>query len=195
MGIDAQMFVKVLGTPSDEEIKRWSYIFGSAFHNYLFLGFENTIHHKPLEKIDEYRQDGDSIFPNGNETFLEVPLSYRYYGEGYERGPLLIFISMAEFLEKLIPNCKVYYGGDSSGIEAKPFNAIARHELLEHFVKYGNDPYNRLFDKENDGPNCPVCDVKMIRTGWGMNFKSFSCIGCGWYITKRDGEKKEGFSK
>lgn len=194
MGIDAQMFIKTKLEVNEEKLKHWSYIFGSAFHYNLFLGSGENIYHKPLEKIEVYQQDGDDILPELNETFLEVPLSGRYYGIGYERGNLFNYIQIAEFLEKLIPNSEIWYGGDSSGVCAELFDKNKRDELTNHFINNGKDPYNRYFDRENDGPNCPICEVKMVRNGWGNNYKAFSCIGCGWQHSEKNGIITKGFN-
>jgi hypothetical protein len=197
MGIDAQMFVRIPRLVTDEEVARWSYIFGSLCHHDLFLGTTEHIYHKPLERIDIYQQDGDDIIPKAGETFLNVPWAGRYYGEDYERGPLLTYIAGAEFLEALIPGCAVWYGGDSSGVLAEPFDKTRRRALLKHAAENGHDPYNRAFDSlSKDGfvePECPICAVSMPRSGWGPAYAFFRCNGCGWEVRYRDTTKAAGF--
>src|SRR5258708_27710312 len=171
MGIDGEMFIEIVNEKLAEvEIKKASYIFGSAYHHMLMLGFDEKIYHRPLELItSEIReQDGPDIKLNPKNTYIHIPLAGRYYGIGYERGPIIEYIMMAEFLEQLFPLCNIYYGGDSSGVLYTLFGKETRSELLQYFIKnHGRDNYLRAFDKENDGFNCPVCDVKMIRNGWG----------------------------
>jgi len=41
---------------------------------------------------------------------------------------------VAEWLERRVPECVVWYGGDSSGICAELFDTPARKKLLEHFA-------------------------------------------------------------
>jgi hypothetical protein len=194
MGIDAQMFIKTRTDVTPERLKSWSYIFGSAFKYHLSIGYKDKIWHKPIEKIEVYEQDGDDIIPATNETFLRVYPSGRYYGIGYERGPIMTYIQMAEFLERLIPNCEVWYGGDSSGACAELFDKTKREKLINHFISAnGHDSYNHYFDKDSNGPDCPVCEVKMVQNGWGPDYKAYGCLGCGWQRSERSGEVREGF--
>lgn len=198
MGVDAEMFVRIPRVVSDAEVQRWSYIFGSMCHHHLFLGFNENVYHKPLERLSVYEQDGDDINPEPGETFLGVPLAGRYYGEGYERGPLLTYIGIAEFLETLIPEGRVWYGGDSSGICAEPFPRERRQALLDYAARVAHEPYESHFtDLAKDGvkaPECPVCAVTMPRCGWGPNYALFRCSGCGWEIQYRDAVVVAGFN-
>lgn len=195
MGIDAEMKVLVPREISSGELKRWSYVFGSAFHYDLMLGFDDNIYHKPLSVDTEFAEYSHGIEPKVGTTVLDVPLSGRYYGEGYERGPITTYIIIAEFLERMIGDCIVYYFGDSGGADsAEVFDKARRDELLDHFISVARDPYIKGFDRENDGPDCPVCEVKMIRNGWGNNYKLFSCSGCGWMQREKDNEITKGFN-
>lgn len=193
MGIDARMIVKTKEVVTPEELKKRSYIFGSAFHYNLFLGCEEEIVHHPIEANPEYINE--ETFFERDYSYFEIPLSGRYYGPDYERGPIFTYIGMAELLEVLFPSCSIYYGGDC-GTVFELFDENARNQFRKYFVAAnGRDKYNRFFDKENDGIQCPVCDVKMIRTGWGNNFKAFSCLGCGWHHAEKDGVTTKGFLK
>lgn len=201
MGVDAQMLVRIPRPVSDNELKAWSYRFGSMCHHWLFLGFKDRQLHKPLERITIFQQDGDDIRPEGDETLLEVHLSGRYYGEDYERGDLIAYVGMAEFLETLIPGASVWYGGDSSGICVQPFDKARRAALLKHAATAGHDPYmrdNPLISDALSGANplCPSCDVRMARCGYGGhgNYALWRCSGCGWQIERRDGKTREGFT-
>jgi hypothetical protein len=198
MGIDARMIVVTTNKPSKEDIKRWSYIFGSAFAQDLFLGFEDTIYNKPIELIkNTVDQDGPDFVIDKDKTILEIPLPGRYYGEGYERGNLLTYIYIAEFLEQLIPESIIYYGEDSSGVLFEQFDQKRRKELLEYYIKVnGRDPYVRGFDAREKSPTpiCPVCDVNMFKNGWGNKYALFTCSGCGWKQVERDGKVSKGFT-
>jgi hypothetical protein len=202
MGIDAQMFVRIPRLVSDEDVKQWSYRFGSMCHYELFLGHGTTRYHKPLERIAVYSQDGPDIKPKVGETFLELHLNGRYYGEDYERGPLLTFIAMAEFLEILIPQCAVWYGGDSSGVCAEPFDKTRRDALLRHAAKVAHEPYTHydrsILQGDAHAPSemCPSCEMPAARCGWGGNppFALYRCDGCGWQIEYRGTVRREGFT-
>lgn len=87
-----------------------------------------------------YTQDGPYLFADENETFYTVGIWTRYYGPGYERGDLMFLCSLAEWIETNIPDCEVWYGGDSSGVTIELFDEAARRELKEHF--YGHDGRN-----------------------------------------------------
>lgn len=196
MGIDARMFVRVPRAVSDNDLRDWNYRLGSMAHHWLFLGSGDRIYHKPLERIAIYKQDGDDIVPKDGETFLNVPLGGRYYSDGYERGDLLAYVGIAEFLEVLIPDCAVWYGGDSSGVCAELFDRSARTKLLAHASKVSHDPYNSHFDSRRDVPQpmCQSCEFPMDRRGFGNNYALFTCNGCDWEIQIRDGQKIEGFN-
>lgn len=183
MGVDAEIFVKLAAPITNEQLKKASYIFGSAFHYDLMLGHDNTHYHHPIE-LSKYYKEYD----------LEIPLSGRYYGPGYERGDLFTYVAMAELLEILFPACTIYYGGDS-GEEKEEFDRTKRNELMRYYVKANaRDRYVRAFDRDNAGMNCPNCDVQMTQNGWGPSFKLFTCQGCGWVDRTKDGVHTAGYN-
>jgi hypothetical protein len=188
MGIDARMCLRIKGNYSKEETLNLAVETYKRFGNILWIpkGGDNHC----IEIVEEYTQDGDSIFPQAGETILDVSLTGRYYGIGYERGNLPDYIMLAEFLEARIPNVTILYGGDSSGVLAKPFDKETRKELFNHFVKYGHSPYTTYFDHEKDGDICDLCKIPLIRNGWGKNYKAWHCEGCGKAVEERDGIKK-----
>jgi hypothetical protein len=189
MGVDARMKVHLKEPVNSEKLQELSYIFGSAFHCHLMIGMNQEIWHKPLD----YNSDWDGS--ERNEMILNVPLSGRYYGPGYERGPIMDYIIIAEFLEMLIPNCEIYYGGDSSD-ELELFNTDARRKMMQYFIRNrGRDNYVRSFKIKNDSksPICPVCKVEMVQSGWGHKYSYFSCMGCGWQHSERDEIIQFGF--
>lgn len=195
MGIDAEMLVKVNKILTQDDIKHESYIFGSAFKDYLMLGFDDKVYHKNLEIVDKYEQDGPDLIPEKGTTFIRVPLSGRYYGEGYERGPLMIYIIMAEFLEKLFPSCEIFYGGDSSGICAEPFDKKNRDKLMQYYIdNNGRDKYNNYFSGNHGKYKCPNCDMPMNQNGWKGKLGYYTCSGCGWNVNEiSETEVKQGF--
>jgi hypothetical protein len=195
MGIDAEMFVKTTIQFTDDEVLDLAYDLASSFgENRFFIKrpgdvFGDESRHC-LEIIEEYYQDGPTLKPANGETFIRVYLWGRYYGEGYERGDLPLYINVAEWLESRIPNAEVFYGGDSSGVCAMPFNNEARMKLWKYFCQVNHAPY--YFDKNDDGTKRPVCDLckkPLHRYGWGRGFAAFSCSGCSLDIeTPNKGE-------
>lgn len=194
MGIDAQMLLKVNGEVSEDQVLALAVNAYERFGNVLFVWNSDDLGGKRhcITRVDRYEQDGDDIMPEPGETFLEVHLSGRYYGEGYERGNLPGYIMLAEYFESVIPGVKVMYGGDSSGVCAEGFGKQERDALFAHFVKVGHNPYESGFDHEHDGPDCELCKIQMIRCGWGRDYKKWYCRGCGTTIEERDGVRTVG---
>jgi hypothetical protein len=73
---------------------------------------------------------------------LNVNFWHSYYGVGYERGDLLLFITTAEWLEERLPGCRLFYGPDSTG-ETRPFDAPERARIRKYFEQVGHEPYRR----------------------------------------------------
>lgn len=87
------------------------------------------------------REDYDLAHMEGKPGFLlDVNLYRSYYGIGYERGYLPLFIQIAEWLEQKLPGCRVLYGHDVNG-EGFPFDAAVRVKLLNYYNKVGSQPY------------------------------------------------------
>lgn len=199
MGVDAEMFVRVKGgNYTREAVKRIAYDLGSAFGPDKFWIFKDcswaddgSVRHAAT-LIEKYEQDGPDIEPEDGEQFIQIHPATRYYGEGYERGNLPFLIMLAEWLERRIPGGVVWYGGDSSGVEAEPFDKAAREKLWAHFCAVAHAPYDDVFDNDSHSitmprPICPICDVKMKRYGWGAKYGAFNCSGCDERRIWRDG--------
>ena len=189
MGVDAQMLLRTNGMFTDDEILSMAVNAYERFGDVLFVRNNESSggKHHCITREEVYTQDGEGIVPEPGETFLNVHLSGRYYGEGYERGNLPDYIMLAEYFESIIPDVKVMYGGDSSGVCAEPFDKNARAELFSYFVKVGHRPYTSGFDSKKDGEECGLCKVKMTRCGWGGNYAKWYCHGCGTTVEMRDG--------
>ena len=194
MGVDAEMFVKVRPPLSDRQVQRLAYELGAAFGPERFWVVREHGWHS-LEAISKYEQDGPTIRPKAGEQFIRVRLGTRYYGEGYERGDLPTILMVAEWLEHRIPqekghpSAEVWYGGDSSGICAKRFDAEARLRLFRYFVKNGHEPYRSYGGDDGTlSRHCSFCNEPMRRTMWGGGDErgGFSCDGCGLYEVTKD---------
>jgi hypothetical protein len=153
----------------------------------------------------EYHEDSDEpIKAEGGECLLQLALWGRYYGPGYERGDILSYCAIAEWLEINIPGCEVWYGGDSSGVCAEPFHDLKRRELRKHlFSDHGRDYFNRSW-METTGvrpPSCSLCPGgkycgSAFGSGMAGKYSAFHCGGCGKSVETRDGgdtwtEKKD----
>ena len=141
-------------------------------------------------------QDGDPIFAVKNEWFLEVNLWTRYYGVGYERGDLMTICAVAEWCELNIPNCEVWYGGDSSGVLAAPFPEFERTKLKKHsYSQHGRDYYDQgmfgKFARESDKAHPEPCGLcigagSFSQYGSGSQWSAVHCASCGKSFETRD---------
>lgn len=145
-----------------------------------------------------YFQDGDTIYAADGEWFLEVSLWTRYYGVGYERGDLMTICAVAEWAEANIPTAVVYYGGDSSGVEAEPFDAAAREKLKKHYYSQsGRDYFDHKWfgaDKAARPSPCGLCipgEPRFNQHGSGRHgaFIAVNCAGCGKLFESEDAGK------
>lgn len=158
---------------------------------YISYREEGEDHNEPGERYD---QDGDPIYAEPGECLLELSLSGRFYGESYERGDLLAYCAIAEWLEINIPGCEVWYGGDSSGVLARPFTSDRRNELKRHlFSRSGRDYFKRGWMRDQAHPMPPACSLCPrgqycgSQYGAGGNYAAFHCSGCGKSCSSRDG--------
>ncbi len=89
---------------------------------------------------EEFPLDGVlPIMPAKTGNWLNVNLWKNYYGLGYERGNIILFIRCAEWLEENLPDCKVFYGREDENV--KLFDSVERKKYLTYFEKVGNEPY------------------------------------------------------
>lgn len=199
MGVDAEMFVRTKHKVTDTDLRKWHYSLGCAFHEHLwaFGTHANKVPDKLyLFRVDRWAQDGPTLYPEKGETFLRLHPRTRYYGPGYERGDFPTIKALAEFLELLIPEAEVWYGGDLSGICAERFGPLEREQMLHHWVENQHRPYLTYGrDTMNStNPVCPYCHEVCPQYGWGGSYAaSYTCIGCGWERTTRDGKVYEGW--
>jgi hypothetical protein len=90
------------------------------------------------------RDAGDGPVPlDDGSIWLDLGLTLCYYGEGYERGDPEQFARIADWLERRIRECEVWYGHDISDESIKPFGSAERAALLTYFRRVGHEPYYR----------------------------------------------------
>jgi hypothetical protein len=187
MGIDAEMFVRTKQNVTPEFLRAATHklhsIFGSDIDTYV---------DDLLEVVSKWKQDGPDIRPRKGETFVRVRLWTRYYGPGYERGNFRLIHDLAEVLETIFPESEVWYGGDSSGVLAEPFHAVARRKMRDHWLKHANAYYRQMGSmmgsggRGADAPQCRKCQVPMSQYGFGGAYAAFSCE-CGERSVTRNG--------
>lgn len=201
MGIDAQMFVKNPHPLSEKAVLELAWECAAAFGDDRFwiwnpkvTGREYAQH--ALNIVTEYQQDGPTLKPERGEQFIEAHPATRYYGRGYERGDLPFLIALAHWLEVRIPGGQVWYGGDSSGVNAEPFDAVEREALMRHFISVGHMPYvgdprvsahdNPYIKQPTYQPRCDFCQQPMHQCGFGHAYARFDCLGCDYSVETRD---------
>jgi len=165
MGVDTLMQVKVTKPLLPAELTKLSWRLAGAFYKEPFWFFDE----KDL-CIAESEQDS---------TLLELAVSGRYYGPEYERGPLMTFIAIAEWLEYNLPNCVVLYGNDSDD-QMEVFDSAKRQVYKTHFFTHGHHPYQSYFgiSRNQTRPLCPRCNELMNNVGGGGAEEFWSCYGC-----------------
>lgn len=190
MGIDAQLLLKIKSPVTPELLRKWSLDAMEAVGRKHF----NFYNEKPPFALCEngvYWQDGPDIHAAEGETLIEISLSSRYYGIGYERGDILGICAIAEWCDLNIPNCEVWYGGDSSGVEAELFDEALRKKLKAHlYGPHGRDYYNYPGSQEPPKPpvDCKLCidDLRIRRYGWGGDYAAWICGACGKKFSTED---------
>lgn len=197
MGIDAEMLLRINQPVMDEEIAVWSYSIAETLGaGNFFIQRDGKNPQGAISRVALWEQDGPDIEPKEGESFLRLHFWSRYWGPGYERGDLLFLISCAEWAEQNIPDCEVWYGGDSSGVTVELWPATKREEFKRHFYSPSGRDYYKSFDsgdmfahEQPDISSCSLCipGARPIRFGWGADYRAYRCHGCGYYFTTRDG--------
>ena len=194
MGVDARILVKTFAEVTDDQILDWSWRLAEAFGLDIIWVHrpteENSYSQRAIKRVTVHTQDGPAVYPLAGETFLEVSIVGRYYGPGYERGDIVSYIAIAFWLEQNIPDCKVWYGGDSSGVCLELFNFQKRTELMHHFCKVGHYPYYSYFGRQvGNKKKCNWCNKPMSQYGFSGDRIAAQCTGCGLRLRSKDNGK------
>jgi len=216
MGIDAEMFVRIKGRKNwlaDADELKTAYEMASTLGSERFFINDpedaiGTPHHalsimravtaKSVEDdYDEaehigkvvWYQDGEPIIANDDEQFIKIHLWTCYYGEDYARGDWPTIRAVAEWLEIRFPGGEVWYGGDSSGVEAAPLDPKRRDELNRFYLTSGRKSYTRHpnpFLPPKSACMCQTCREPMVDCGGGCGDTFFYCDGCGRKTIRKD---------
>lgn len=214
MGIDAEMYVEVSDKVTPNEVlvvsrrlvdavgpdKFW---LRDEFSDYMHAipakgqTMPHALYMVTHETWDSNQNDGVITRPPG-KAFVKVSLGSRFYGKGYERGPIDDQLTVARFLKAAWPDGKVFYGGDSSGVAFEEVTPAWEKDILRHFHAVGHTPYrggfdNPLMDQPRPGEKavqrpkpCPRCLTSMTRNGWGVGFGAFFCGSCNLTLETHD---------
>lgn len=184
MGVDAEMYVKTSQPLEELEVCELSYRLSEAFGPHNFFIWKDTNRH--ALSISDRNYYNIPLEPH--EQLIEVNISGRYYGKGYERGSIHLYIAIAQWLEFNIPTAHIYYGGDC-GEGLDPFPKQERDRLFKHFATHGGIPYRSGFTENKYHRHCDFCHHDMQQFGSGRDYASFSCLGCGRTDTTNDSGK------
>ncbi len=134
-----------------------------------------------------------AIYKDEDDGRLRVRINGRYYGEGYERGDLIILCAIAEWLEQNIPNAVVWYGSDCDG--ESEFPAHVRESLKRHlYSEEGREYFSGMGTHIAHPPACAICPGGKYRgknfgSGGDGKFANYRCAGCGIGKETHDGGK------
>ena len=76
---------------------------------------------------------------------VEFSTFNRYYGPGYERGPWPFIYSHIRALERALPACAIFYGGDTDD-DGSPVSDPMLEEMWEHWL----GPHGQDYRKPRD---------------------------------------------
>ena len=136
MPTGAVLVVRLREFPEAAALNRWRRDLLNSFDPGNFL------HSGPLEIVEDACHGPVPV--NDGSVWLDVGVDEAYYGKGYERGDPELLIRMAEWLERSIPSCEVWYGHDCSDESIESFGPAERDALLAYFRKVGHEPYDGL---------------------------------------------------
>lgn len=129
--------VRLRELPDGGDLNRWRREVLTAFDP------DGFSHEGPLKIV---RDAGHGPVPVADgSTWLDVGTNQAYYGEGYERGDAEYLVQLAEWLERQMPGCEVWYGHDAADESIKPFGAQERDTFIAYFRQVGHEPYNSKF--------------------------------------------------
>jgi ribosomal protein L37AE/L43A len=155
-----------------EETRKWAVKYPDEYPNFSLNG--------PAI----YSQDGDDIVAEPNEQFLEVHVGGRYYGEDYARGDWKSLSWIMLWCIFNIPDCEVWYGGDSSGICAERMTSGRMNQMTKYYLTEGNDAY---WMNSKTQYSCEFCGSGVTCSGGGGGIGFWHCDSCGTqWITNGD---------
>jgi hypothetical protein len=81
------------------------------------------------------------------DCWINVNFNWAYYGPGYERGDLELFVICAEWLETQLPGSEIWYGHDVEDDNLHLFAQATRDKFMAYYRQVGSEPY---FEKNDE---------------------------------------------
>ena len=96
------------------------------------------------EPLTPIKGNARSLIPveDGSSQWYDVGLWGAVYEWGYERGDLPLFVRVAEWFEKRLPACEVWYGNDCTEESIHFFGRRERECLTKYYEEVGHEPYD-----------------------------------------------------
>lgn len=123
----------------------------------LWVWRDRMVEELALNLEDDFYGDGpliivkdqtEGLIPTQAKTdprdcWINVNLLKAYYGPGYERGNLVLFITCARWLEANLSDCEVWYGHDIGDESLHLFDESSRNKFLAYYHQVGHTPYGQ----------------------------------------------------
>lgn len=185
MGLDAEIVLQVPHLMTDAEVRDLAVQFGLRFHDEVWVRRPSYQSRSGERALVVLRRDDENRgcltkhvpkVPHVPETLLEVSTAMRYYGPGYERGPLVVILAMASYLGRF---GTVYYGSDGDA-RLRALDAEYRDELWQHFV--GPDGLAYRFGSRWDPAQliCDWCQIRMADVMSRGSDRGYVCLSCDY---------------
>lgn len=97
------------------------------------FGREGLLTYLPRDEFDRAGMEDEPGF------LLDLNLSRKYFGKGYDRGDAPLFVGIAKYLEQRLPGTRILYGERSSG-DLFPFGQVERAALLRLYREPRGEP-------------------------------------------------------
>lgn len=175
MGVDATLVFRCKNEFSSLELDSLCYDLSDAFGDEIINCEipEDDIIIKPISQTDSATINLPKYISKTG-FWYDVALSGSYYGQGYERGPINVYTSIAEWIETRIEQSEIWYGDDgTSGNPLCLFNSTERKRIFSYFCKVGHKPYFESFQIHAEilKENLPICcNHRMTWIGYASHY-------------------------
>lgn len=184
MGIDSHMLLRTKHPIADQRVNQLAWELAASFgHQNFYVTPNNT---RALYTVPVYYQDGPEIIPEPGETLIRVNVVGRWCDIYSLNSKLFYYAAVAQWLERRVPGCEIWYGGDSSGVLAIPFTPKVRAQCMKHMPRFHlimRDP------PEPDGQTtCEFCSKNRAKLYLDSKYLIEECLGCQSLYIQIDGQ-------
>lgn len=173
MGIDINMWVKSKKKYEEAELKELNYRFMEA----------TSI----SSRVTAIELETSGYVPDDGFFYYDIYSPFRYYSEGYARGPWDSITTAINWLRYNFKDSEILYGGDCMVDECPILTKERQNEIDEFWFKSGGLTYReRKPDNELFAQKCPNCDVLMNQYMWSGGNGELICLGCKYKIETKD---------